>query len=417
MTSVIVVGAGAIGLATAYHLRAAGCDVSVIEAREPGEQASAHNAGWVIPSMSTPVPAPGMLLQAARWMSRSDSPLYVSPSLRPSFLGFMLRMLRSCTAEQFRRGTETLAWLSAGALESFDDLVSDGIDFEMHSQHLTMLFQHHEKADARIAELEQLEGVLTGLSWRTMSASELATHTPTLASTVVTGIESEGDRTVDPASFTRALGAACRRAGVQFHTQASAELHDTAAGTAVHVSRSGRDAEVMRADRIVVAAGAWTNEVLAPLGARIALQAGKGYGYDLPVGADAPSAPLYLAESKVAITPLHSKVRLAGTMGFGRARESIDRRRAHGIISGTRSFFADWPRVSPDARPWVGLRPMTPDGLPVIGPVRDHADVLVATGHAMLGVSLAPVTGRLVAELVTGATSGRGLERLQAHRF
>lgn len=413
MTRVMVIGAGAVGLASAYYLRKAGCEVTVVDPAPLASKASGHNAGWLIPSMSTPVPAPGMMGQALRWMMRSDSPLYVTPSLKPSFIGFMLRMLRACTEARFREGSAVLASLSSGSLALFDELAADGVRFESHQDPLTMLFTDPHKVEVRVDELELIADQLPGFSWRRLDPTELRRHHPTLSDRVVAGIESHGDRSVDPASLVHGLADACRRDGVELRLGEAAQLEEQDDGRTV--VRVGEQRLV--ADQIVVAAGAWSNEVLAGIGERIPLQAGKGYGYDLPVVSGGPTRPLYLAEAKVAVTPLDHKVRLAGTMGFGGIDESIKPRRAGGILTGTRAYFDDWPDVTGAPEPWAGLRPMTPDGVPVIGPLAKHPDVLVATGHVMLGISLAPVTGRLIAELATGGLRPEQLAGVSATRF
>lgn len=413
MTRVIVIGAGAVGLASAYYLRKSGCEVTVIDEAPLAAKASGHNAGWLIPSMSTPVPAPGMMLQALKWMVQPDSPLYVTPSLKPNFIGFMLRMLRSCTDAKFREGSAVLAGLSATALSDFDELAAEGVEFEQHEEPLAMLFTDASHVDGRVRELEVLDGKLPGFSWRHMNAQDLRKHLPELSDNVVAGIESRGDRSVDPGSFVHGLAAACERLGVEIRLGTAAAL-EHAAGGEVTV-RVG--AETLRTDKIVVAAGAWSNEVLRGIGERIPLQSGKGYGYDFPVVAGGPTKPMYLAEAKVAITPLNDRVRLAGTMGFGGLDESIKPRRAGGILTGVSSYFEGWPDLESAPEPWTGLRPMTPDGVPIIGPLSKHPNVLVATGHVMLGISLAPTTGKLIAELATGVARPEQLSGVSADRF
>lgn len=415
MTRVIVIGAGAVGLASAYYLRKSGCEVTVIDEAPLAAKASGHNAGWLIPSMSTPVAAPGMMLQAMKWMVQPDSPLYVTPSLKPSFLGFMLRMLRSCTDAKFREGSAVLASLSATALADFDELAAEGVDFEQHEEPLAMLFTDASHVDGRVGELELLEGKLPGFSWRHMNQHDLRQHLPELSDNVVAGIESRGDRSVDPGSFVHGLADACRGLGVEIRLGQRATLETGAAGGHAVAVRVGD--ETLTADKIVVAAGAWTNEVLRGIGERIPLQSGKGYGYDFPVVPGGPTKPMYLAEAKVAITPLDTKVRLAGTMGFGGLDESIKRRRAGGILTGVSSYFEGWPDVARAPEPWTGLRPMTPDGVPIIGPLAKHPNVLVATGHVMLGISLAPTTGKLIAELAAGTANPEHLRGVSADRF
>jgi D-amino-acid dehydrogenase len=409
----IVIGAGAIGLSSAYYLRKAGVDVTVVDPAPPGAKASSHNAGWVVPSMSTPVPAPGMLPQALRWMLRRDSPLYVSPNLSPQFLRFMLTMLRHCTTTRFQAGLKVLAELSAETLELFDDLAADDVQFESHADPFTMLFNDAHKLEHHAVELETMASLIPRLSWQALSSEDLARLHPYVADGLAGGLQTTGDRSLDPASFVGGLVEACVRDGVELRVGQPAALRQESS-TAVSVTVAD---EVLTADRIVVAAGVWTNRVLAGIHERVTLQAGKGYGFDLPLQPGGPRHPLYLAEAKVAINPLSTKVRLAGTMGFGGIDERINTTRAGGILSSLPSYFSQWPALDEPPRPWTGLRPMTPDGLPIIGPLPRQPQVLIATGHAMLGVSLAPATGRLVSEMATGRPEARHRASLTADRF
>ncbi|MEX5262200.1 FAD-dependent oxidoreductase [Kocuria sp. CPCC 205263] len=409
----IVIGAGAIGLSSAYYLRKSGVEVTVVDPAPPGSKASSHNAGWIVPSMSAPVPAPGMTLQAMRWILRRDSPLYVTPSLSPQFLRFMALMLRNCTTARFEAGLDVLLDLSAETLQLFDELAADGVRFESHNDPLTMLFQEPKKLQAHAAELETMTERIPGFSWRALHGEDLAREVPHAAHGLAGGLQSTGDRSLDPASFTDGLATACRRDGVEIRLGHPASLRQEPDSSVSVVMGE----EVLRADRIVVAAGVWSNQVLAGIHEKVAVQAGKGYGYDLPLQPDGPTHPLYLAEAKVAITPLDTKVRIAGTMGFGRIDERINSVRAGGILSSLPSYFTTWPELSEKPQPWTGLRPMTPDGLPIIGPLPRQPHVLVATGHAMLGISLAPPTGRLIAEMATGHAPARHRASLAADRF
>jgi D-amino-acid dehydrogenase len=410
----IVIGAGAIGLSSAYYLRKAGAEVTVIDTSEPGTKASAHNAGWVVPSMSVPVPAPGMMPQALKWMTRRDSPLYVTPSLNPRFLGFMLEMLRNCTTARFEAGLKVLAHLSSDTLQLFDDMAADGVAFESHSDPLTMLYTKAENLEKHAEELKSMEAHIPGFKWGRIESNALCKKVPHVRDGLAGGLQTFGDRSLDPASLTRGLTQACKRDGAEFRTGSPATLR-TAADGSIETVVGG---EVLRADKVVVAAGVWTNKILAGIGDRVSLMAGKGYGYDLPVSGHGPRQPLYLTEAKVAITPLSTKVRIAGTMGFGGINERISKVRAEGLLTSLPKYFNSWPSLPSQPEPWTGLRPMTPDGLPIIGASRKRADVLIATGHAMLGVSLAPPTGKLIAEMAIGdAASRRHLSSLSASRF
>lgn len=409
----IVIGAGAIGLSSAYYLRKRGIEVTVVDAGNPGSKASGHNAGWVVPSMSTPVPAPGMLPQALRWMLRKDSPLYVSPNLSLRYVGFMMEMLRNCTTGRFQAGLKVLAGLSSDTLQLFDDMASDGVVFETHNDPLTMLYTNPASLQTHAMELQAMETHISGFEWRSIEGVDLSREFPHVTPNVVGALRTYGDRSLDPGSFTLGLTAACRRDGVEFRLGHRAQLRiETDGSVAVIVN-----GEVIKSDKVVVAAGVWTNELLAGIESRISLISGKGYGYDLPLQPDGPRHPMYLSEAKVAITPLNSKVRIAGTMGFGGINERISKGRAEGLLKSLPTYFREWPSLPTPPEPWMGLRPMTPDGLPIIGRSIKRSDVLIATGHAMLGVSLAPPTGLLIAEMVAEEPASLHLSSLAADRF
>lgn len=392
---VVVIGAGAVGLCCAYYLAADGVEVTVLDAREPGGGASRRNAGWVVPSMAGPVPAPGVVTKAARWMLRRDSPLYIRPTLRPEFLSFMVAMLRNCTEDRFERGLRSTVALGRRTFELFDRLEGEGVAFEHHRRGLLLLFQTRKSLDEHAAELDLVDS-LSGGSSKVLDATEARRAVPDLSRDVVGAIECPDDRCLDPDSFIDALTLACQRRGVQ--------IIEGEAVTAVETSPTGRVTAVRgktswRADTFVLATGAWSGRLAQLFGQRLPIQAGKGYGFDLDPGLSAVGRTLYLSEAKVAVTPLATRTRLAGTMAFGDLDETVDRTRANGILTSAQRYFRNWPS-GPGAAPWCGLRPMTPDGLPVIGRLQRHNNVVVATGHAMLGITLSPVTGDIVRQLV-----------------
>jgi D-amino-acid dehydrogenase len=292
-------------------------------------------------------------------------------------------------------------------------MAADGVQFESHADPITMLFRDEHKLQAHALELDAMAALIPGFSWRELNPQDLARELHHVVEGLAGGLQTNADRSLDPASFTHGLAAACTRDGVEFRLGHPAALHQEPDAAISVVVNGG----VLHADRIVVAAGVWTNQVLEGINEGITLQAGKGYGYDLPRQPGSPTTPLYLAEAKVAITPLDTKIRIAGTMGFGGIDERINRTRAGGLLTSLPSYFTKWPNLQHPPQPWTALRPMTPDGLPIIGPLLRQPHVLIATGHAMLGISLAPPTGRLIAEMVTGQSAARHRTSLAVDRF
>lgn len=394
---IVIVGAGAIGLSCAYYAARAGAEVVVLDKSHPGAGASSHNAGWVVPSMSEPVPSPAALRRGLRWALLPDSPLHVRASVDPRFIGFMARMVRNCSTERFLRGLQATARLNSGTRNAFDDLERDGLAFEHHRTGVLQAFLHDEEISAHLCDLTLMEEYGSPPA-RELNAAEVRALEPALSSNVQGGILCPGERFLDPAAFIVALVRRCLELGVEFHDGVSVSGIETEGSRAIAV-RSDR---AWRADKFVLAAGVWTREVARSTGLRLPLQAGKGYGFDFSPPPVSIRHAIYLSERKVAVTPLNNSVRLAGTMEFGGRNSKSSGSRAHALIRAAGEYFVDWP-TDRAPRPWVGLRPMTPDGLPLLGVLSRMDNVAIAAGHAMLGITLAPVSGQLITEaLITG---------------
>jgi D-amino-acid dehydrogenase len=392
---VVIIGAGAVGLCSAYYLAGAGADVTVLDARDVGGGASRRNAGWIVPSMSGPVPAPGVVLKSLRWMLQRDSPLYIRPSLDPAFIRFITSMLRHCNDQDFDRGMRATLKLNRRTFELFDQLEKDGLSFEHHKQGLLLAFTDEHNLQAHETELQHAAKLGAGPAI-TLTAAEARSEVPMLSDSVVGAIDCPTERFLSPDSFLDALADGCRARGVTIQTgQTIRAIEKSTTGVVTAVGGIDRWA----GDAFVIATGAWSGDLLRKFGSRLPIQAGKGYGFDIPTTDSTVARALYLSEAKVALTPLNGHTRLAGTMGFGGMDERVADRRAHGIVTSARHYLSGWPG-GPVPRAWSGLRPMTPDGLPYIGLLPNHDNVVIATGHAMLGITLSPATGDIVRELL-----------------
>ena len=405
---IVVVGAGAIGLASAYALAETGADVHVVDPRGVGGGASRRNAGWVVPMMSGPVPAPGVVSKSLRWMLRRDSPLYVRPSFDPQFIRFMLTMLRACNERDYERGLQQLCTLNAQTEALYQAWERAGMDLQRERRGILMLFKDESNLQAHALELHT--AVEHGLgSHQVLTLREARSEVHGLSADVVGAIDCSSDSYLDPGRLMDELARACVDRGVAIHSGDRIDGLEAAPGRRV---RSATGSVRHQADYFVVAAGVWTPELMKTVGVRVAVQAGKGYGFDVPdpsPSSKRPDRALYLSEARVAITPMPGRTRLAGTMAFGGLDESVDARRASGILKSAGHYLSGWPD-NKNLEPWSGLRPMTPDGLPLIGRVPEFDNLLVATGHAMAGITLAPVTGSIIARIVsTGTTPAEAL--------
>lgn len=399
---VVVVGGGAIGLMTAYQLATDGVRVTLVDARQTGRGAAEVNAGWVCPAESAPVPGPGMIATSLRWMLRRDSPLYIRPSLDPQFVTFMLAMWRSCNAPAQQAGFEAHLRLAATSGEAYDRYRADGLDFELRHDGLLMAFtdpanlEHHRGLLELARRYDRDPQVLVG--------DDVRVQEPRLSDRVHGGIYFPREEHLDPPALMRALHRRLVELGVAVLEGAplnGAEHGAVPGGEGLRSIVAGT--ERVGGDAFVLAAGAWTGRLSRLLGVPLPVRPGKGYSIDVEPY-DLRSS-VNLSDAKVAVTPLARNLRLAGTMEFAGLDEELNAVRVDAILRAPAAYFRDWTPPSGPVTPRAGIRPMTPDGLPVIGRLGALANTYVSSGHGMQGITLGPGSALALSRLVrTGET-------------
>lgn len=408
---VAVVGGGLIGLATGYSLARRGAGVTLVTDREPGAGASTNNAGWIVPAESGPVPAPGVILQTLRWMLRADSPVYVRPEVSPSFARFFLGMLRACTARAYDHAFAATADLARGTMDALDAWAADGMDFELHADGEFRVYVDAREHRRALDDLRRYQRA--GFAPEVLSGDEARAAVPALGDEVVGAVRFAGQRHVRPRTLLDALAARFEAHGGTLVRQRVTRAVVPAEGR-VEV---GGDGWAVKADALVIAAGAWTARVALLLGARLPVRPGKGYSVDYePAPIDVRPAVM-LSEAHCAVTPLDGGIRVAGTMEFGKLDERISAARVRAIQAAPARYLRGWNPDAPHLAPSAGLRPMMPDGIACIGRLAPHGHVYVATGHAMLGLTLAPRTGELLAEMILDGADPAVLRPFSPARF
>jgi D-amino-acid dehydrogenase len=396
---VAVVGAGVVGLACAWELRRRGADVVVVERAGVGGGASRGNTGWVSPSLTYPLPGPGMLRLGLRQLLTGGDAFVLRPRLDPAFVGWLWSFRRNCTSARFDRGIRALLALNRRTLELFDAYRDAGVAFEMHTAGLVVAARTPHGLDLYRRTFQRLRELgYDGGSIDELDAGALAALEPALdGGRVVAGLHARVDRFVRPEQLTVGLAETLRAGGVEIHEGCEVRrLARTAGGWALETT-SGP----LAAQRLVVAAGLPTVPLLRRLGVRVPLMGARGYSVTIAGRGAPPRHALYLAEAKLGLSPFDGGVRVAGVFELGASNDDVSPAVAERLLAATRPYLGGWqPDPDGPVEAWAGLRPATPDGLPLIGALPGLDDVYLATGHGMLGVTLAPATADLLAPLV-----------------
>lgn len=409
---VAIVGAGVIGAATALDLARRGAEVVVLDRGAVGHGCSYGNAGWLTPCFATPLPAPGVLTQGLRFMLDGESPFYARPSVRPEWLRWIARFAASTTSAAHERGTAALAALSRWSLDAWHALDRESpADFGFAQRGLLLVAETEAGLSHAIDEAKRMER--HGTAWDRLDAKGVRDLEPAIRGAVAGGIFFRQEAHCEPLGSVLALARAAESAGARFRPETEVYGFESR-GDRVAALRTTRGR--VEADAFVLAAGAWSKDLAKRAGLRVPLLGGKGYSVTVPAFDPPPTRPIKIVERRIAITPRLGSVRLGGTLELVDGDEGISPRRVEAIVKGTRRLLAV-PDPAEIVELWRGLRPCTPDGLPVIGVAPRLPNLLVATGHQMCGLHTAPATGRLAADLLLGETPTFDPAPFRAGRF
>jgi D-amino-acid dehydrogenase len=409
---VAVIGGGAVGVACAWYLAERGARVVLVEQGELASGASYGNAGWIFPSHATPLPAPGVVGQALRWLFDAESPFYVKPRLDLALARWLAGFLRASTAERMRRTFGLHRELSLASLVSYEKLAKlPGMDFGFARSGLVVACATRAGLDEMRAEYLLLRA--HGGDGELLDSDALPARAPALAGDLAGGVFYPEHAHVHPARFVEALGRAAAARGVAIRTRTEVLAFEVEGGRVV---RALTTRGPVQAEQFVLAAGAWSPRLARSLRLRLPVESAKGYSLTAPRPPALGDPCLMLAEAKVGVTPLGAEVRFAGTLELAGLDLSVNLRRVRAIERAARRFLPELGALAP-SEIWRGLRPLLPDDLPAIGRLRALANLIVATGHGMCGISQAPITGELVSELATGARPSLDLTPFSPDRF
>ena len=411
---VLVVGGGPVGVCCALELAKAGAATVLLERESeicPPVSGAYANCGLLVPSDSTPLAAPGVLGQGLRWMLDSSSPFYIAPRPSPALARWLWLFRAACSAERAQAAAPILRALHVESARLHDELAAaHGERWHFHHGGELQVFESAAGLATAAADVESARALGTRVD--EVTAQEARRLFPSLQCELAGAFLFPEDGHLDPMLFTRAIAGSAADAGATVVTGAEVlALEPTADGVRAVTTRGD-----FVAGQVVLATGAWTPLLTRGLALRLPIEPAKGYSVDVDRPADFPELPLYLGDAHIVLTPLEDKLRLGSTLELsGWDMRVRPKRVAYLREAGRRAIGL--PAHGPVRQLWRGPRPVTPDGLPAIGRVPGRERVILAAGHCMLGLSLGPVTGRLVAELAAGSSPTLDLTPLSPARW
>ncbi|APQ18356.1 NAD(P)/FAD-dependent oxidoreductase [Maribacter hydrothermalis] len=411
--NVVVIGGGIVGLCTAYFLNKEGFEVTVIDKGDITSGASFVNAGYITPSHIIPLASPGMIAKGIKMMFNSASPFYMKPRLDADFLKWSWQFHKSSTPAKVEKAIPLIKEINLISRELFTDIKNSGDlgDFQLERKGLLMLYKteasylHEKKVADRVA--------FEGLEVTELNKEELKTLEPNVQIDAEGAIHYECDGHTTPTEVMPKLLNYLIQQGVSINT--NEEVLDIKSSNGI-LKEIITDKDNYKPAEVVMAAGSWSGELAKKLNLSLSLQGGKGYRINVERETGI-SIPAILMESKMAVTPMNGFTRFAGTMEFSGNNTIVRKERVLAIANGAHSFYPELEINSAEINSAkTGLRPVSPDGLPYIGKSTSIKNLTIATGHAMMGWSLGPVTGKLVSEVISNKKTSMDITSFSPNR-
>lgn len=394
---VVIIGGGIIGLCSAYYLQKEGHQITVVDQSNLDTGASYVNAGFLSPSHIIPLSAPGVMKQGLKWMFNASSPLYIKPRLDLDFLKWTWAFNKSCNTKHVQKSASVIRDISLMSQELYKD-IKEAENFTCHydEKGLLMLCQTEKMFEEEINAANLAQDL--GLKVSEVNLEEINKLEPDVEINALGGVHYKCDHHSTPDEFMKEMKMYLRQNGVKFFINEKVEdleINDE------EIKAIITNKQKLKADEFVLSAGSWSGILSKKLRLKLLLQAGKGYriNTEKPTGI---TIPAILAESKAAVTPMNGFTRFAGTMEIAGINHNINKVRVEAIANAVTRYYPDIVLTKEEKENAAcGLRPVSPDGLPYIGKSKKCKNLTIATGHAMMGWSMATATGRLVSEIIS----------------
>lgn len=412
--NIAIIGGGIIGLSSAYYLHKSGHKVTVFDSGEFKDGCSYHNMGMIVPSHFIPLASPGIISKGIRWMFDSTSPFYIRPRLDANLLKWGLKFYRSATKENVEQARPALRDISLLSRSLYQSLSKElPFDFCFKDRGLMMLYNTIE-AEREEEETAQIANSI-GINAQILSADEAQELEPNVKLNVRGGVLYPGDAQLTPQKFVSGLWNYLGINGIEFIGNVKIADFDISNGKVNSINSLDQKWSF---DEVVIAAGSWSENLGRKLQIRLPVQPGKGYSFLVGSEHKKISLPSILVEARVAVAPMGDFIRFGGTMELSGFDSNINMKRVEGIAKSIPSYYPDLKIETPLKKEvWCGFRPCSPDGLPYIGRLDNLSNVVMATGHAMMGMSLGPATGKLVSEIVNEEHPAISIKPFYPERF
>lgn len=410
----IIIGGGVIGLCSAYYLRQYGWNVTVFDNSNEKINCSYGNLGMIVPSHFVPLASPGIVAKGLRWMLNSKSPFYVKPSLDFNLISWGLKFIKNSTAENVERAALPLLELNLFSKKLYKELNKEpDFDFALEEKGILMYYKTEKVAEEELHLANKAKSM--GVDAVVLNKEEVQQLEPGTELDILGAVHYRCDAHLYPNKLIPQLIEHLQLAGVDVQTNNPVKKIVAEKGKIKKIITSKEEYE---ADVFVLANGAWLSQLSRTVGLNIPLMPGKGYTFTYDHPEKKLNVPAILCEARVAITPMNGHMRYGGTMEIGAPNNKINLNRVEGIVESISNYFPAINLDVPEEKDiWYGFRPCSPDGLPYIGRSSKIENLFISGGHSMMGLSLGPATGKIIADLANGEKPEVDIKAFDPERY
>lgn len=396
---ICIIGGGLIGLFSAYYLTEQGYSVTIVDKGDFNQGTSFGNAGMICPSHFTPLAAPGVVMKSLKWMFNDQSPFYIRPRLNTSFLKWCMQFFKSSNHTNVNNNTGYLNALLTYSQQLYLDLERSGIQMDLQKKGIIMVCNSSHTLKEEIALSHKATAL--GLKTNVLNAREIELFNPGVQIKSIGGVHFTGDMHLQPAVLLDSVKQILNQRDVTWLP--FTEICDFKV-IQNKITAAISNKEEIVSDMYLIAGGAWSSQICQRLKLDYPIEGGKGYNITIQEATPQLTTPLILVEGSVAVTPMGSALRIGGTMEIAGLDDKIRSSRVTGILNTIEKYLPDYPvSKTKQITPWFGYRPLSTDGIPIIKKIPTLANAFINTGHGMLGLSLAPASGKLIEEIISSS--------------